>query len=225
MYYCKYYLQGIVVFLVSNWQVDSKLLADNSLTVSYYTCNYKDHWDPGCLHVTHYFINFIKGLCISTSYRVLAIHKYLITVFAYDPKWFLLTLWLKMSSKSEGLELHPNLFHITYISNPPFTWPTILAFLHNFFVGLLFPILMTLFTGHVNNKFLLAKLRNFYSSFTFLNEQFFPNREVAAERQNLTEKWMCYFFQVGPYSSSTFLHQNYFRVSVLLRCSLWINKK
>ena len=81
-----------------------------------------------------------------------------------------------------------------------------------FFVGLLLPIFMTLFTGHVNNKFLLAKLRNFYSSFTFINEQFFPNREVAAERQNLTEKWMCYFFQSRPRFFDSFL------ISKLLPC-------
>ena len=30
-----------------------------------------------CLHVTHYFINLIEGLCISTSFWVLAIHGYL----------------------------------------------------------------------------------------------------------------------------------------------------
>ena len=34
-----------------------------------------------CLHVTHYFLNFVEGLCISTSYQVLVMQEYLITIF------------------------------------------------------------------------------------------------------------------------------------------------
>ena len=32
------------------------------------------------LQVTHYIINFVEGLCISTSFQVLSKHRYLITI-------------------------------------------------------------------------------------------------------------------------------------------------
>ena len=49
--------------------------------------------DESTLHVTvtHYFINFVEGLHISTSYRVLITHEYLITI-----DWLTLVVALSM---------------------------------------------------------------------------------------------------------------------------------
>ena len=50
------------------------------------------------LHVTHYFINFIKWLCISTTYPVLVIHKYLITI---SFQWLLTVVTPKFVQKQK----------------------------------------------------------------------------------------------------------------------------
>ena len=57
------------------------------------------HFFQDCLHVTHYFITFVKGLCISTSFWVLAIHGYLITIWI---KLIIVTMLLQIVKKANN---------------------------------------------------------------------------------------------------------------------------
>ena len=62
--HCNYYSQGIVVFLVSYWHIDSKLL----------TCYYKFRQRVVYLTLFDQLSDAHRTLCISTSFWVLARH-------------------------------------------------------------------------------------------------------------------------------------------------------
>ena len=74
-------------------------------TECYYNFNYKDHWDPGLFTCYTLLYNIIKWCCISwsaircsvlyisTSYRVLVMHTYLITILR---RFYIVFMWYQI---------------------------------------------------------------------------------------------------------------------------------